>query len=1210
MPRFSLGKLFSRALGKQHRRRPITSRRKPTLERLEERTLLAVDLFDSDNYLWDIQNNGSILGGTSVDPYDNGMVLVGFANQPTQTSEDGGREIVTGPQTIGTVSVTRKVYVPADRAFARFLEIVTNPSSSYTSYTVAIETNLGSDTATTIFRTGSGDAIFDLTDNFIITDDVNGSGDPSMLHILSGESGVNPVVAALTGDILKHSYLLSLAPGETKIVMHFAAQATSQSAALLKAAGLMQTDRPTGTDNEATKGMTTTELRQVVNFGLVPATPGDYDFSQEVDGNDHAKWVSHFGGTTGQPLRSDGNGDNVVNAADYTVWRDRLGSTGRDVARDALLAGVTQIGLVGSPGRVAVFDPPGVAFGQGGFSVINDSKGQSLVAAATVDAARIVAFGHDGYTDFANAGNTFNTGQLYENSLAWITRTASKSIAIVTPHAGTRTWLLARGYTNVTLRSDWENALTSAAVLVTDLGPGVSTAKQTAVRNFVQRGGGLITGGTGWGYASGGTDLRTMAGNVLLRDYGLGWADDFIDIVNNGYVRGTELGNATKALNSAQGIWAGAVATAEQKMEIRAAVEAAIDVLPLSYSLMQYFDEAFTPRLTFTRATLATPISDTLDKMVLTYDANKWLITPVAQVVAHPTAATLYGAISGSTPRVTSNVSINPAQPRWQATGLYAVPGEIVTITVPAALVGHGYKVRINTHSDDISRRDEWERLPVVHRTFGITQTSFQVASAFGGSIFFDLGASPAGGAAVSVTIAGAIEQPYFVLGTHTDSQWNTVLRGKAAPYAVLVSPRKVIVLPKSQIESANLTTPTALMTWWNEAVRLEDELAAQTPFRTSPELTNVDVQISAGAAHAGYPIQAYQRFWTNMADWTNLQQNGSWGDFHEVGHNHQRDWWTFDGDGEVSVNIFSNYVLETLTPNTNDGGWGWSARPVEVMDHAISDVAPGGTYSAKSNRWSFWFQLADGFGWNTYRTVFTQYETDKVNNPALLPTTNQQEKDQWFTRWSNAVGYDMKRFMVDTWGLEVSTAAQNAVAALPDWMPLAHRTADFSLAPNATRTFNLGTAGVGMDGVATFVSVGSPTIGSITNLGGGSYRYNAPASGSTNGTFTVTYRSSANNTQTFTVKVAVTASAAAPSLVGLASPAGVALARFDEAAVDAALESFANTGSASLLLLAEDLPIITVADDDEAFNLFEIESSDSVEITLDELILGQELGV
>ncbi len=303
MQRSVLARLFFGSQNASGRRRPITSRRTPAIERLEERTLLAVDLFDSDGYLWDIQNNGSILGGTSVDPYDGGQVLVGFASQPTQGSEDGGREIVSGPQTIGSVSVTRKVYVPTDRAFTRFLEIVTNTSSQYTSYTVALETDLGSDGATTIFRTGNGDTILELSDNYIITDDVNGSGDPTMLHILSGESGVNPVVATLIGDDLKHSYWLSLAPGETKIVMHFAAQASSQSDALLRAAGLLQTDRPDGVDNEATKGMTTIELRQVVNFGLVPATPGDYDFGQVVGTSDHTKWATNFGATTGQPLR-------------------------------------------------------------------------------------------------------------------------------------------------------------------------------------------------------------------------------------------------------------------------------------------------------------------------------------------------------------------------------------------------------------------------------------------------------------------------------------------------------------------------------------------------------------------------------------------------------------------------------------------------------------------------------------------------------------------------------------------------------------------------------------------------------------------------------------------------------------------------------------------------------------------------------------------
>ena len=30
--------------------------------------------------------------------------------------------------------------------------------------------------------------------------------------------------------------------------------------------------------------------------------------------------------------------------------------------------------------------------------------------------------------------------------------------------------------------------------------------------------------------------------------------------------------------------------------------------------------------------------------------------------------------------------------------------------------------------------------------------------------------------------------------------------------------------------------------------------------------------------------------------------EKGCWGMFHELGHNFQRDWWTFEGTGEVST--------------------------------------------------------------------------------------------------------------------------------------------------------------------------------------------------------------------------------------------------------------------------------------------------------------------
>lgn len=46
----------------------------------------------------------------------------------------------------------------------------------------------------------------------------------------------------------------------------------------------------------------------------------DYDGDLDVDSEDYAVFVATFGSTT--DLRADGNADGVINASDYTVWRD------------------------------------------------------------------------------------------------------------------------------------------------------------------------------------------------------------------------------------------------------------------------------------------------------------------------------------------------------------------------------------------------------------------------------------------------------------------------------------------------------------------------------------------------------------------------------------------------------------------------------------------------------------------------------------------------------------------------------------------------------------------------------------------------------------------------------------------------------------------------------------------------------------------------
>ncbi len=273
------------------------------------------------------------------------------------------------------------------------------------------------------------------------------------------------------------------------------------------------------------------------------------------------------------------------------------------------------------------------------------------------------------------------------------------------------------------------------------------------------------------------------------------------------------------------------------------------------------------------------------------------------------------------------------------------------------------------------------------------------------------------------VEIAGAVEAPYFVLGKTRN--WKTV-RERPAPWAEFATSKVVITVPSDVIRK--LDDPAALMRFWDEVMDACADLAARPHERESPERYVADVQISVGYMHAGYPIMTHLDAAPRFVDAATLRKQGDWGMFHEMGHNHQHRDWTFGGTTEVTCNLFTLYVMETVCgverPRDNDAA-------------QVRRYRAGGRKFTQWKRQPFlalamYRELRDAFGWDAYKQVFAEYRDLK---PPARPKTDAEKRDQWMVRFSKTVGKNLGPFF-QWWGVPVSSAARKQITNLPAWMP------------------------------------------------------------------------------------------------------------------------------------------------------------------------------
>lgn len=384
---------------------------------------LPTNLSDSSGFQWDIQQDGNISDGTN-DAYDGGLRLNGFPFFETGQTEDEEREVAIGSAAIDGVEVNRKIYVPEDQSWARFLEIVTNTSASTVNYTVNLDSNLGSDSDTVLVNTSSGDTVFNPGDNWLVTDDFDAGGDPTMLHVIAGEDGIRPDAASLNADNINFQYNLSLAPGETQIVMHFAAQNSDQATALAKAPELSVLEL------DALEGISAEELQQIVNFSIGPTpeligTEGD----DVLTGTNRSEIISGLGGNDllqglgGNDTISGGSGNDLIAAGGGNdsvtgeTGNDRIsGNDGNDIisgneGADNILGGEGNDSVSGGTQSDRLLGEAGndTLLGEAGNDTLDGGDGNDSVNGGTQNDQLFGSSGNDSL--FGEAGaDTLNGG--------------------------------------------------------------------------------------------------------------------------------------------------------------------------------------------------------------------------------------------------------------------------------------------------------------------------------------------------------------------------------------------------------------------------------------------------------------------------------------------------------------------------------------------------------------------------------------------------------------------------------------------------------------------------------------------------------------------------------------------------------------------------------------------------------------------------------
>jgi len=712
---------------------------------------------------------------------------------------------------------------------------------------------------------------------------------------------------------------------------------------------------------------------------------------------------------------------------------------------------------------------PGTLEVKGGsaFPILKGASGKAVVIAAGSDGkGRVVGFTHGSFLKPGPILEQEAAKKLVANCLRWSARNSNPLVGLHPGLAELGETLKAAGLDSKVIEPAELKSSMVKAYCVIGHDPALVEDDVKEINAYVKsKGGGLLVATTPWAFKKKYPDFSQFPGNLMLAGAGLqflpdGYADKSVPLAVSGASSNPvesktgegQIGMDAKKAGSAT---AAALKLAEEGGKLGAAERGAlIRELEKAKQLDEKDLDAFLPALKHlneavgpvipTKEEPIVPGADPLIDVIVDLETHFNLTLPARLMYAIPAAGDYPGEVPADAERKTHQLKLNGVYKGWlqgrlaggwaakemRPTGVYAAPGEVITVTVPAKIAGEGFEVVIGAYNGGLNNRDSWTRYPKLMRAEAIESRETKVSNGLGGIVTIRV-PREADYEELEVTIEGGVDAPLYVHGKTDLNEWKASIRKFPAPWAEIASDRIIIALPSDHIRDLN--DPDELMEVWNGIIDTAAVLVGVDRNDYRAERIVFDRLTSAGSMHSSYPVAAHIGGASQKAvDAKTLKKEGDWGFFHEYGHNHQHNLWGLPGTGETTCNLWSVYIYEEFIGKNRDETHS-AIRPLDRKQRVNSYFQKGANFSSD---WSVWTALEtylmvqEEFGWEPFTKTFIEY-----NNLPKEDWPNGQDEinDQWVIRLSRACGKNLAPFW-KAWNLPLSSDVDRELKDLPVW--------------------------------------------------------------------------------------------------------------------------------------------------------------------------------